>query len=274
MNVHIKIVFIAMFAILILPFYVMLNGSLQNIYGILAMPPRMYPVNPTLQNYQVLFSWPLGTFAFNTIIVVMATVVLSTLISCITGYAFAFFEFPFKRILWVVLLFGIMVPYISLVIPRFVVIRHIGLSGTLASVILPIAFSPTNIYLARCFFESAPRSLLESARIDGANELQILTQIVMPISKPIISVLDLLTAIVSMGDYLWQMLCLQDIEKQTLLIGLMKGVRQSAGVPGTTISPFGKSMAASVILFIPMLVIFLIGNRFFVDGIHMGAVKE
>ena len=269
MRVFLLIVFI----IILLPLYFMVTSSIQDVYGVMAMPPRLIPRELTLENYTIFINNQFFVYIMNTVIVASCVIIASALVSCMTGYCFAYFKFPFKRALWLLILFGVMIPYISLVIPKIVVVDKIGLSGTLASVILPCILSPTSIYITRCYFESLPYSLLESARIDGANEWQILTKIAAPLSKSLVAALLIFASIGILNDYLWQMLCLQDNERMTLVVGLMKEVRRSTVVYDMKMNPFGKAMASGIILFIPILVIFLFGNKYFTSSLQ-GGVKE
>jgi len=267
-----KTLLVGIFVILLSPLYFLFIGSFQDIYGIFVMPPRLFPISPTLKNYQWVFSHPIMMWLQNTLIVSTTTVFLSVLITITGGYAFAFYDFPMKRILWIIVLSGIMVPRMSLVIPRFMVLGKLQLNGTLASAILPAAYMPTGLYLARTYFETIPKSLMEAARIDGANDAQIMLMIIAPISRPILTAIALFSGINSLGDYLWQMLQLQRIEVQTLLIGLIRAsmFRNSAEA---NVNPIGRSMAVAVILFIPLLLIFLVANKYFTSALS-GAVKE
>jgi ABC-type glycerol-3-phosphate transport system permease component len=267
-----KLIFCFIFIFLLLPMYFMFIGSFQEIKGLMIMPPRLIPWNATLSNYMRIFSLSKPIWIANTLIVTLTTLIFSVLVSCSAGYAFAFFKFPCKRILWVLLLIGIMLPRISLLIPQYVVIKELGISGTLAAVILPCVFNPVGMYLARTYFETVPMSLLESSRLDGAHEWQILRHIVMPISKPIIAALSVFAAIGSLSDFIWQMIVLQQPNRLTLLIGLMRAAMiKGGGAPG--LNPIGKSLAVGCLLLIPLVIVFAIGNRYFVGSLG-GAIKE
>jgi ABC-type glycerol-3-phosphate transport system permease component len=261
-----------LFAFLLLPMYFMFIGSFQHINGLMAMPPRLIPLNPSLLNYEILLKYSQITWLSNTLIVVLSAVCLYVTIACATGYAFAFYKFPGKKILWMILLIGIMLPYISLVIPRYVIVKDLHLSGTLAAVILPMAFAPMYMYLARTYFETVPISLLESARLEGAGEVTILVRIVMPVSRPIVAALAVFSAIGALTDFLWQMLVLQMPARQTLLVGLMATVMKRGG-GDFSINPIGRGLAMGCLLVIPLVIVFAIGNRYFVNAIG-GAIKE
>jgi ABC-type glycerol-3-phosphate transport system permease component len=267
-----KLLLILTFFIMLMPVYFMVVMSFQDISGVVKMPPDLIPNNATMMNYIRLLDSPLLRWLINTILIVLSGTLLSVLLSSMAAYSFAFFQFPYKKILWAILLVGIMIPRISLVIPSYVVIKKMGLSGTMWAVILSVAYSPGNLYLARVYFETVPKSLLESARLDGANEFQILYKIVMPMSKPIITSLSLFTAIGYLGDYLWQMLVLQSPERQTLLVGLIKSSQALGNTIMTGMNPLGYRMAVGVALLFPLLVIFLIANKYFIQDIG-GAEK-
>ena len=166
-----------------------------------------------------------------------------------------------------------MIPRISMLIPLFVIIKDLKLSGSLIATILPNSISPMEMYLARNYFESIPKSIIESARIDGANEWQILKMIIIPVSKPIISVIALFSGVFALQDYIWQMLVLVDENKQTLLVGIMKLVMRRGGDANLGVNPVGRSFAAGILLLFPLVVLFLIGNKYFIEGLQ-GAVKE
>lgn len=267
-----KIILIGMFIFLLAPIYFMLIGSFQDIHGVMKMPPNLFPRVPTLANYITILKWDIKTWSINTLIVFLCTVGLSVFTSCAGAYVFAFYKFKLKKVLWILFLIGIMIPRISLIIPLYVIIKKLGISGSLLAVILPTVFSPVGLYLARNYFETVPTSLLESARLDGANEFIILRKIVMPVSMPIVAALSVFSGIASLQDYLWQSLILQSDAKQTLLVGLLKMVSQRGGGE-LNINPIGKSLAVGMILLIPLLLIFVLANKYFIESIG-GAVKE
>jgi len=266
-----KIFLILFFIIMMLPIYFMVIGSFQDTHGVMKMPPQLIPTNSTLYNYQTIFKLDFIRWLGNSIIVTISTVILSVFISSCGGYVFAFYKFRFKKVLWSCLLIGLMVPRISFIIPLYVVIKKLGLSGTLAATILPIVFSPIGLYLARNYFETVPISLLESARLDGASEFLVLHKIVLPISKPIIAVLAVFASIGALQDYIWQALVLQIPERQTLLVGLMRFAMLRGGEQG--VNPIGRTLTVGTILLLPLLIIFILANKYFIDSIG-GAIKE
>lgn len=263
-----RVILLLIFVILSAPIWFMFTGSLTDSYGIFVMPPKLFPANPTLTNYGRLLSSPMILrWTANTVIVLVGTVGISVLVSCMAGYAFATYRFPFKKVLWLLLLAGVMIPRISLIVPLFVVIKRLHLSGTLAGVILATSLSPVGLYLARTYFESVPRSLMEAARIEGASETRILFSVVMPAARPIVAALSLFAAIASMQDFMWQMLVLQKPANHTLLVGLTREVMKRGGDSAINLNPIGQGLAAATILLLPMVLIFAFANKYFTQAI-------
>ena len=246
----------------------MFTGSLSTSFGVMVMPPKIFPSSPTIENYKIL----LGVSSFfawfkNTVFVVVSITILSVFVTATGGYAFAFYEFKGKKILWIILLAGLMVPRIALIVPLFVVINRLGLSGTLLAAVLPAIFAPMSLYLARIYFESMPRSILESSRLDGANELQVLIKIVMPVSKPILALCAVFAANGSLGDYIWQMLVLQKESMQTMVVGLTRTIMLSGVGRLINLNPVGLPLASGMILLAPLLIIFICANKYFTSAI-------
>ena len=269
-----KVVLIVFAVVLLLPLYFLAIGSLTDAVGIFTMPPRLLPREPSLDNYGYFLGLGLGRWATNSAVLVVAAALCSVTVSCITGYAFAFFKFPFKRWLWLLLLAGIMVPRMSMMIPSFIVLRKLGLLNTLAGLALSRMLSPAGMYLARAYFETVPTSLLDAARIDGASDFQVLSRVVVPISKPIVTCLALFAGVGALGDYVWQSLVLQTRDKHTLIIGLLRSVAADKVLtPELSVNQLGREFAASMLLSIPVLLVFFVASRYFVSALG-GALKE
>lgn len=268
-----KIFILLISIILMLPIYFMLTGSLQDIRGVMKMPPDLIPNAMTLFNYRKIFSLDCIRWLSNTVMITSIGLVASVFTSCSAGYVFAFYKFRMKEILWQLFLIGMMIPRIALIIPLYVIFSKLKLSGTFAAVIFPTILSPVSLYLARIYFESVPISLLESARLDGASELQILSRIVAPVSVPIIAALSIFSSVFSLQDFLWQSLVLQIEDRQTLLVGLMRFANERGGIVDASINPLGRSLAVGMVLLIPLLLIFIVANKYFVGSME-GAVKE
>ena len=219
-----------------------------------------------------MFDFPIFIWIKNTFFSLFVVVVLSTFVSSSTGYVFATTNFKGKEIIWNILLLGLLMPRISMLIPQFMILKYLRISGTLTAVVLSTAYTSYGTLLARNYFESIPKSIFDAAMIDGADDKQILFNIVIPISPPAIITLALSTSIFHLTDYLWQSLVLQKEQHQTLMIGLMKAISQfMANQYG--INPLGRMMAVGIVLLFPLLIIFLIANRYYLSA-KGGEIKE
>jgi len=208
-----------------------------------------------------------------TVIVEAGTSALGVLKSTTTGHAFAFYRWRLRNLMWACALAGMMVPRISLIIPWYVILRHLRLSGTLTAIILTSIYHPVHLYLARNYFQTIPRGILEAARIDGASEWQIIWHIMLPLAAPIMALVGVFTAIITLGDYVWQSLVLQFDDKKTIIVGIMRLVLTRGGGE-LNVNPLGRQMAASVLLMLPMFAIFIAAKDFFIKGITDGGIKE
>lgn len=255
------------------PLWIMATGSLQDIFGIMKMPPALIPSSITMANYTYVLGNILPIWVLNSIVLVVGLATLSVVVHCLAGYVFAFYTFRFKKLVWAILISALFIPRVSLLIPLYVIIRKLGISGSILAVILTSTFSPVNLYLARNYFASIPKAILESARMDGASELQILVKIIIPVSMPIVSAIAMFSVIMGLSDYVWQSLVLQAPESQTLLVGLIKLTQDRQGI-GKNINPLGRSLAAGMVLVVPMVSIFIASNRYFIKGVLNDSVKE
>ena len=269
-----KVILVILAIIMLLPVWFLATGSLGDLQGIMVMPPSLIPPRASLDNYRYFFTLPIGRWALNTVIIAVGTAVLSVAVSCSAGYAFAFFKFPLKKWLWLALLAGVMIPRMSVTIPAFVVMRKLGLLSTYHGLILSRALSPMGLYLARAYFQTIPMSLLDSARIDGASEFQTLARIVVPISRPIVTCLALFAGAGALSDYVWQSLVIRHRELRTLILGLLMSVGADQAMNAEVmLNPLGRKFAASMLLVIPLLVMFAVASRYFTQSLS-GAIKE
>jgi len=268
-----KVWLIVLMILVLLPMWFMAVYSFEDVHGILRMPPRIFPATPTLENYRYIAKWPLSGWILTSIATVIATVFFSVVVYAMAGYAFTFKKIPFKGIIWAAFIAGMMVPRMSLMIPLYITIRQIGLSGTLAAVVLTSIYQPVNLYLTKNFMQQIPKSIIESASIDGATEWTILYRVIIPLALPVLTLVALFTAIFVLSDYVWQSLVFQFGDVKTLVVGIMKKLMERGGGE-LNINPLGRQMAAGMILIVPLLTIFLIANKYFITGISVGGVKE
>jgi len=253
----------------------MFIGSFQNIYDVIALPPKVLPHDITGQNYVRLLKELHGIqyWCRNTGIIVIGTVLLSLTSTALAGYAFAVWHFPAKQIIYWVFLLSIIIPGTALFIPKFVVIRGLALSGTYWAVILPGIFSAFHILLFRNFVQHIPQDIHDSARIDGASEWWILLRVILPLCKPVLGTLALFISLGVMGDYMWQFLMLhQDETKMTMIVGVIAAIYRKVSIQ-MELNPVGLKLAAGVVLFVPSFVIFCFFQRYFKGEFLAGGVK-
>ncbi len=269
------IILLCISTILLFPLYWMAIGSLQPIMGIMAMPPRFIPAKIELTNYGFLLTHnPILMWLGNSLFILIASVGLSIVITSMAGYALSVYRFPGRMLIFWAFVSSLMIPRQVMIIPLFVLVRFLGIAGTRLGAILPILFWPFGILIFKTFCDTIPGEMIDSGRIDGAGEMRIIFSIAMPICKPIIGALILFQSMFSLSDYIWQMLMLQKPKTQTLLIGLISAVMRRGGNSEMNINPIGMQLAAGVILFLPLLIIFCFTSKYFVRDIKIGGIKE
>ncbi|HRL14671.1 MAG TPA: carbohydrate ABC transporter permease [Aggregatilineales bacterium] len=231
------------------------------------------PLLPTLPYNWENFSraWNLGikNYMGNSIFLSLTIVAGDITLSVVTAYVFARYQFPGKAVLFASILALMMVPGILTLVPRYLLIRDLKLLDTYWAVILPAVLGANafQIIVMRTFFQTLPEELFESARIDGAGHLTLLRKITLPLSIPIISSMAILRFNGAWNDLIWPLLVLNRDELRPVSVGLVM-LSTSASAP-----QIGVQMAGSVIAAIPMIIIFLIGMRAFIDGLSTGAIK-
>ena len=263
---------VLLIAVLMFPIYWMVAGSFMPMSGIMARPV-IIPRPASLENYRLLLEdTQIVRWVLNTLVIAVVMVVGSVTVSAMAGYAFAT-QRSLSWLYWAFLV-SIMIPRQVLIIPLFVIIRWVHLSGTRIAAILPALFHPVGIFIYRNYVESIPPQMIDCARIDGASERQVLLRIIAPLSRSALAVLVVVKFCEAMTDFLWQFLVLQSPGKQTLVVGVMARVMMRGGGSDININPIGIKLAAGVVLFLPLLVIFVVLQKHFISGIMTGGVKE
>ncbi len=232
-------------------------------------PLKFIPDDPTLKNFDTAFnSRNFGTALFNSARVAVATSALVTILTAMMAYAFARFEFFGKNLIYYIVLAMMMVPTMMLIIPQFLLAKRLDLLNSLNGLVLAYSAGSMafNMFLLRGFFESLPRELEESALIDGANHFVIFTRIMVPLAKPALSTVAVFSFLGAWDEYIWALTVLTDVQKRTLPIAI-------ANFRGVHSTDWGLIFAASLTAVIPTLVIFIIFQRYFVQGVTAGAVK-
>jgi multiple sugar transport system permease protein len=253
--------------IMLLPFVWMLSASLKLSRDVFAFPIEWIPSQPRWQNYVDIWTKiPLALFIYNTSKLTIIVTVLQLLTSSFAAYAFAKLHFPYKNTLFLGYIATIAMPWQVYMVPQFLLMREFGLNNTHLALICLQAFTAFGVFLMRQFYMSIPTELCEAARIDGMNEYQIWAKIMLPLSKPALSTLTIFTFVTTWNDFLGPMIYLTRTELKTIQIGLRMFISQYS-------AEYGLIMAASVVALIPVLIVFLALQRFFVEGVASSGIK-
>lgn len=248
------------------PLYWMLAGGLKPQREALDFPPTLWPHEPTLDNYVRLFTeLDFGRYLVNTIAVVLLGAV-GLLLMAMAGYAFAKFEFRGKRVLFFLVLATLMVPVQVTMIPTFLILTGMKLTNTLVGIALPTLVSGFGVFLFRQFMSTIPTELLEAARLDGAGEWRTFWRIVLPMSGPILAVQAVLVFITGWNSFLWPLIIASDQRLYTLSVGLALLNQQLAVDPAL-------QMAAASLMVLPVLLVFVIFQRYVVQGFTLSGLK-
>ncbi len=276
----IKAIIILFGVLLLFPAYWMINGSLQSVMGFMKFPPRFIPRNPTLNNYQFLFArTPIPRWLVNTVFLWVANSSFAIFCVACAAYAFAFFSFRFKRLLYWIIMFPLVVPGYALIIPRFITMANLGMMGTYWPLILVAACKPTAFVLLMEYFKKLPQSLLDAARVDGLNEVGILFTIILPNCLPVLGFFCITGFSAVYQDILWPLMMLPDRKTHTMVLGVMGYLRNYTTIAGDTahrtiMTQLGESLAAGVVLVIPLVIVFLVFQRTIRQQFAMGGIKE
>ncbi len=230
-------------------------------------PPPLVPGGATLDNYRALFARTgmARNFA-NSLIVSGAITVGSLLINTLAGYAFAKLRFRGRERLFQVLLAALVIPAQVAMLPLFLLMKQLGLVNSLGGVIVPALATVFGIFLVRQYARSIPDELLEAARIDGASELRIFVQIVLPMLKPVLVTLAIFTFMAAWNDFMWPLIVLTDQAHYTLPVALASLSREH-------IMDVEMMMAGAVVTVLPVLLLFLLLQRYYLQGLLLGSVK-
>ncbi|MFK0207045.1 carbohydrate ABC transporter permease [Agrobacterium sp. NPDC090283] len=253
--------------VMLLPFAWMLSASLKLSRDVFAFPIEWVPSQPRWENYvEIWTKIPLALFIYNTSKLTIIVTLLQLLTSSFAAYAFAKLHFPYKNTLFLGYIATIAMPWQVYMVPQFLLMREFGLNNTHLALIFLQAFTAFGVFLMRQFYMSIPNELCEAARIDGMNEYQIWAKIMLPLSKPALSTLTIFTFVTTWNDFMGPMIYLTKTELKTIQIGLRMFISQYS-------AEYGLIMAASVVALIPVLVVFLALQRFFVEGVASTGLK-
>ncbi|MDU1989353.1 MAG: carbohydrate ABC transporter permease [Enterococcus faecalis] len=254
--------------IIAFPFLWLIISSFKYEKDIISFPPRIFADEYTLDNYIKVWSTiPLLDYIKNTVIFAGGTVITSIFFDSLAGYAFARMNFKGKSVLFYFILLTMMIPFQVFMIPLFIQVNQLGLLDTYAGLIIPRMTTAFGIFMMRSFFVTLPASLEEAARIDGLNEFGIFWKIMLPLSKPTLLSLAIFTLMNSWNDLLYPLILTSSSKMRTLPAGL-------ALFTGQNISFYGPVMAGTVISMLPLLIIYIFAQKYFVQGTAMSGMKE
>ena len=232
-----------------------------------AVPPTLYPHDPTLDNYtEGLRAFDFGQYLTNSLIVTVSATVLTLIINSMAAYALSKFNFRGRNVLFVITLATIMIPLQVILLPVYQMVASLGLVNSLWGLIIPPAATPTGVFLLRQYMLTLPDETIEAARVDGAGEFAIFVRIILPLSRPALAVVAIFSVIWRWNDFLWPLIVAQDESKQTLPVAIARFASQQA-------IPFNQILAVSVVTIIPIVIIFLILQRNIIAGLAQGAIK-
>ena len=250
----------------IFPLYWIITGSFKTQAETIARVPQWFPLNPVTDNYVRLFEKPAFRWLLNTVIICGASMLLTCVAASMGGYALAKKKFTGRKIIFSIFVCAMALPKQVILIPLLKEMAYLNLHNTLLAVILPTAAWPFGVFLMKQFSESIPNEMIEAARIDGAGEVRTFIEIIIPMIKPGIGALAIFTFISAWNDYFMQLIMLNTTESLTISLGIAKMQSELS-------TDFGLIMAGAALASVPIIIVFIIFQKYFTRGITMGAVK-
>lgn len=254
--------------VMVFPFYWMITSSLKTASELNVFPPTMFPKNwLNFENYEkALKTAPFGRYFLNSIVTVLGSVSVTTVTTILAAFAFSRLKFKGREILFALLLSMMMIPFEMLVITNYQTMVKTGLDGTLWALILPFTSSIFYTYILRNFFQSIPEGLYWSARVDGCTNWRYLWKVMVPIARPSLVTIVLLNALASWNSFMWPLLVIKSDNNRTLPFGLYSFTTE-VGIN------YELLMAASTVVVLPMLILFIFARRQIVNGVARGGIK-
>ena len=253
--------------LLIMPYLYMISASFKEGSEIFSLPVKILPEGLYLGNYELLFgetNFP--RWFLNSVFVSLSRMVVAVLVSIMAGYAFAKFDFRFKNLLFVLVLATLTLPIYVLIVPLYDMMVTLGWTDRYVALILPFAAQAIGVFLARQYLLSIPDEILDAARVDGATEWVVFWRVVLPISTPVMAVLGILFFTTAWNDFIWPLVVMTEDSKFPVALGLPT-------LLGPYSQEYGAVMAGSFLGTLPIVLIFLIFQRRFIEGIMAGALK-
>ncbi|MFB9280252.1 carbohydrate ABC transporter permease [Cohnella cellulosilytica] len=255
------------------PIYWMVMSSFrthEEIFKYATLSPELFlPVKWTLQNYCDIFldpGKPFGRYMLNTLLVAAVVTTLGLIVNALSAFAFAKLRFPFKRLLLTIFLSSLVIPYEVIMVPQYLLMRDFGWINSYAALIVPQIVWVFGIFMLIQFFSDVPRDILEAARIDGSGWTRIFAKIVLPTAVPALITLGLMTFLNQWDSFLWPLVVINEEKKQVIQVAIssFQSLRNIS---------WGKILAATSISSVPILIVFLFLQKYYVQGITMSGVK-
>ncbi|MFI6804777.1 carbohydrate ABC transporter permease [Streptomyces luteogriseus] len=254
--------------LMVTPFLWMLSGAFKPEADIRKIPPDLIPTRPTLTNFQELFtSLDFTTMFANSVIVALAVTAGNLIFCSMLGYALAKLEFRGQRAVFTVVIATLMVPGLVTFVPLYVLVANMQLTGSLLGLILPFLATPFGVFLMRQFISTLPDELIDAARVDGCRELAVFWKIILPLTRPALATLGIITFLGSWNNFLWPLVVAQNESQYTLPVGL------ALASSGQDFTRFGILLAGAVVVLLPVTIVFLLFQRHFVAGIATTGLK-
>ena len=253
----------------ILPFIWVVSGSLRSMTDFRSDPGAWLPSVVTFENYGKLFSTAgFGGYLANSLVVAAITVAGNVIGGALAGYALAKLEFRGKRLAFGAVLIALMMPFSATFVAQFMVTVNLGLIDTLTGIALPSAVLPISVFIVRQYAGSIPDELLEAARIDGAGEFRLFATIFLPLAGPALAKATIMAFLASWNNFIWPLIVAQQTSTYTLPVGLA-ATQQAA----QNVTDYGLVLAGAVVVMLPVLALFLLLQRYFVQGIAAVGLK-
>ncbi|MFJ2239069.1 carbohydrate ABC transporter permease [Streptomyces sp. NPDC087859] len=246
-----------------LPFFWVLSGSLRSLDEIRSDPGAWLPHHVTFDNFLRLFRTEgFGQFMVNSVVVAAIVVAGNVVAASAAGYALAKLDFAGKRLAFGAVMAAMMVPFTAVFVTQFVITVDLGLADTLTGIALPGVAMPLSVFIMRQYAMSIPDELLEAARIDGAGEFRIFFRIFLPLSGPAVATITIMSFLASWNNFIWPLIVAQSMDTYTLPVGLAATSQAAANV-----KDYGLLLAGAIVVMLPVLLLFLFLQRYFVQGI-------
>lgn len=256
-------------AITLVPFIYMISASFKSQIYTFEYPPRLIPRDPTLENYiKALGKDLFGINLLNSFFVATVTTVSTVFISSLMAYAFSRMRFPGKEVFFYILLLGMMIPPVMLIIPQFIIVKNLHLLDNLWGLIV-VYISVTlsmQTFLLRSFFETIPRELEDAVLVDGGTRWDIFTKIILPLSKPGLAVVAIFTFLYAWDEFPWAHVAIREGSRRTLPVAI-------ALFQSQYLTQWGLLFAATTVASIPAVIVFVIFQRYFIQGVITSGIK-